>query len=119
MKDEKKIYKYYDGSGNAYIIKYKEKIFIEYIPIKPTFSSSGFYNGGNYVKKEISKAKFNKIMSIINEGLSNKESHIKNRVKMSGMITIQEKNKEKTCILSPNSKILIIIEKQLQDLIKS
>ena len=30
MKDEKKIYKYYDGSGNGYIIKYEEKIIIEY-----------------------------------------------------------------------------------------
>ncbi|MFW9877172.1 MAG: hypothetical protein ACFFG0_29125 [Candidatus Thorarchaeota archaeon] len=51
-----KILRYLDGNGNEYIINEKSKIIIEYIPVKPIFSSSGLYNGGDYVKKEINKS---------------------------------------------------------------
>ncbi|KKM02626.1 hypothetical protein LCGC14_1782560 [marine sediment metagenome] len=113
------IYKYHDGSGNTYLIKDDVKKTIEFIPIKPLYSSSGVYDGGNYTKKEINKLQYNKITSIINKAIKNKESHSKNRVKMSGMITIQEKNEKKTYILSPNSKELHEIEKILQNIIKN
>ncbi len=113
------IYKFHDGSGNTYIIKDDEKKIIEFTPIKPLFSSSGVYNGGNYTKKEINKLQYNEIISIINKAIRNRESHIKNRVKMSGMITIQEKNENKTYILSPNSKELNEIEKILHIIIKN
>ena len=65
-KNQNEIYEYADGSGNKYIIKNDLKIFIEYIPIKPHLSSSGFYDGGDYKKKEITKLDFNKIYSIHN-----------------------------------------------------
>lgn len=113
------IYKYHDGSGNTYIIKDDVKKTIEFIPVKPLFSSSGVYNGGNYAKKEINKLQYAKITSIINKTIRNKESHIKNRVKMSGMIIIQEKDEKKTYILSPNSKELNEIEKILHNIIKN
>jgi len=113
------LYKYHDGSGNTYIIKSEVKKIIEYIPIKPSLSSSGFYDGGNYIKKEISKLQYNKIASILNEAIKNKENHIENRVKTSGMITIQEINDNKIYILAPNSKELYKIEKTLQEIIKN
>ena len=69
-------FKYLDRNGNTYIIKNEGKKFIEYIPMKPTLSSSGEYDGGNYIKKEISDLQYNKILSIINEAIRNKESHI-------------------------------------------
>ena len=46
-------------------------------------------------------------------------THIKNRVKMSGIITIQEGNTVKSCILSPNSEELNEIEIILKDIIKN
>jgi len=113
------IYKYNDGSGNTYIIKSEVKKFIEYIPIKPSLSSSGFYDGGNYIKKEISKLQYNKITSILGEAIRNKEKIIENRVKTSGMITIQQINDKKIYILAPNSKELYKIEKTLQEIIKN
>lgn len=112
-------YEYADGSGNKYIIKNDLKIFIEYIPIKPHLSSSGFYDGGDYKKKEITKLDFNKISSIFKKALGNKENHIESRIKTSGLLTLQEDDKKEICILKPNSKDLLEIEKLLQEIINS
>jgi hypothetical protein len=58
-------------------------------------------------------------MSIFKKAISNEASHIKNRVKMSGAITIQEENAVNSCILSPNSEELNEIEKLFKDIIKN
>ena len=107
---------YGDGNGNQYIIEQES---IEYNPIKPKFSSSGIYDGGDRDKKKITQQQYNKIALIIKEAIANQASHIKNRVKMSGVITIQEGNVVKSCILSPNSDELNEIEKLLKDTIKN
>jgi len=107
---------YGDGNGNQYII---EQDSIEYNPVKPKFSSSGIYDGGEYVKKSISQQQYDKIASIFKEAIANEASHIKNRVKMSGVITIQEGNNVKSCILSPNSEEAKEIEKIVKDIIKN
>jgi len=119
VKIQKEIYEYADGSGNRYIIKNDLKIFIEYIPIKPHLSSSGFYDGGDYKKKEITKNDFNNISTIFEKALRSKENHIENRIKTSGLLTLQLENKKKLCILKPNSKDLHEIEKLLQDIMNS
>lgn len=105
-----------DGNGNQYII---EQDIIEYNPIKPKFSSSGVYDGGDRIKKNITQQQYNKIESIFKGALANKTSHIRNRVKMSGAITMQEGKVVKSCILSPNSDELNEIEKILKDTIKN
>ncbi len=107
---------YGDGNGNQYIIEQES---IEYNPIKPKFSSSGIYNGGEHVKKAITQHQYDKIESIFKEAIANEASHIKNRVKISGAITIQEGNVEISCILNPNSEVLNKIEKILKDTIKN
>jgi len=114
-----KLYTYLDGNGNKYVIKIENKKIIEYIPIKPKFSSSGVYDGGNYIEKEISNLEFDEITFAINEAIRNTQNHIKHRVKMSGMIIIQDKEEEKTYILRPNSKELIKIEEKLHNIIKN
>ena len=78
---------YGDGNGNQYII---EQDSIKYNPVKPKFSSSGIYDGGDHVKKKITQHQYNKIASIFKEAIANEASHIKNRVKMSGVITKSE-----------------------------
>jgi len=107
---------YSDGNGNQYII---EKESIEYNPVKPKFSSSGIYDGGDHLKKVITQQQYNKIVSIFKIAFANKASHIKNRVKMSGVITIQEGTAVKSCILNSNSEELDEIEKILKDIIKN
>ena len=106
---------YGDGNGNQYII---ERDCIEYNPIKPKFSSSGIYDGGDHIKKNITQQQYKKIASIFKEAIANEASHIKNRVKMSGVITMQEGKVVKSCIISPNSEELNEIEKILKDTIK-
>ncbi|MHA1256951.1 MAG: hypothetical protein ACTSPS_15265 [Promethearchaeota archaeon] len=118
-KNQKEIYEYADGSGNTYIIKNALKIFIEYIPIKPQLSSSGFYDGGDYKKKEITKNDFNNISTIFEKALRSKENHIENRIKTSGLLSIQEEDKKKVCILKPNSRDLLEIEQLLKDILNS
>ncbi|MHA1235889.1 MAG: hypothetical protein ACTSQL_12505 [Promethearchaeota archaeon] len=105
---------YGDGNGNQYII---EQDSIEYNPIKPKFSSSGIYDGGDYVKKAITQQQYDKIESLFKEAIANEACHIKNRVKMSGAITMHEGKVVKSCILSPNSEELNEIEKILKDTI--
>lgn len=51
--------------------------------------------------------------------MANKTSHIKNRVKRSGAVTIQEGKAVKSSILSPDSEELNEIEKILHSLIKT
>lgn len=105
-----------DGNGNQYFIEQES---IEYNPIKPKFSSSVVYDGGDHIKKKITQQQYNKIESIFKGALANKTSHIRNRVKMSGAITMQEGKVVKSCILSPNSDELNEIEKILKDTIKN
>ena len=106
---------YGDGNGNQYIV---EQTSIEYNPIKPKFSSSGIYDGGDHVKKKITQQQYDKIASLFKKAIANEASHIKNRVKMSGAITMQEGKLVKSCTLSPNSEELNEIEKILKETIK-
>lgn len=67
---EKLIYIYSDGSGNTYTLD-TENMMIEYDPVKPEFSSSSIYDGGEYIKKKINAQQFKKIISNINNALIN------------------------------------------------
>ena len=112
-------YEYLDGNSNQYLIEKEDKIIIEYIPIKPYQSSSRIYDGGDYIKKEISKLQYNQLKKSFNDTFKNKEIHIKDRVKRSGMIIIQEKSEKKICIINPDSQELQKIENNLKYLIKT
>ena len=103
-------YEYQDGNGNRYIIKSE---LMEYIPVKPSQSSTGFYDGGEYFKTEISKLQYEEIISVFSEAIQNKSCHIKNRVKGSGRIIVNERKGIKIYIISPNSEELDKIEKTL------
>ena len=110
------VYNYIDGNGNKFIIKRNS---IEYIPVKPIFSSSGIYDGGEHAIKEISQVIYDKIELVILNGLKNKESHTKDRVKGSGMIVINNKSEKEISILKPYSDNLTKIEKMLNDTVKN
>ncbi len=109
--------RYLDGSGNEFIIKKTPVITIEYIPVKPLQSSSGIYDGGEYVIKEISELQYNKIISTLREAIENRDIYINDRVKGSGMIILQEEDKENVYILEPGSKEIRNIEENLHNII--
>lgn len=110
-------YSYSDGNGNTYVIRSKTTKTIEYIPIKPQLSSSGLYNGGDHVVKMLNDIQYEQIISALNEAISDKECHIENRVKTSGMITKVENKAQEVVIIEPNSQHLSKIELILQTLI--
>lgn len=114
-----KIYSYADGSGNVYIISDKGEKTLEYKPVKPEFSSSGIYSGGDYVKKKISKSQYNKIILSIYKAVKNKKIHIKERMKTSGLIILGENKSKKTYIIKPHSKEQFKIEKILKEIINN
>ena len=113
-----KIHEYFDGNNNHYILDFEKKLTIEYIPVKPINSSSGIYNGGEYVKKEINKDLYDHIISSLHNLIRKKEIHIKDRIKMSEMIIIEKKGKRKQYILDPYSAEKVNIEKELKKLIE-
>ncbi len=112
-----KVYNYFDGSGNKYVIKDEDGFVLEYIPVKPTQSSSGIYDGGEHVIKELDKIQFNKLTSLLETAIQKTDSHIKNRIMMSGMIMVHEDNERERCIIRPKSEILKRIEDLLHSLI--
>lgn len=91
---------YSDGNANKYEIKKRS---IEYIPVKPEFSSSGIYDGGNAVKKKITKEEFLNIASMAWEIESANGSKITDRVKGSGKFSINSKEKSVAFIIGPES----------------
>jgi len=109
------VYNYIDGNGNKFTIR---KGSIEYFPIKPNFSSSGIYDGGKYIKITITNLQYDDILKEINDGIKNIKSHIKFRVKMSGMIIKSNGSNKKTYILAPFSEYITKIEKKLQEIIE-
>ena len=111
-----KTYRYLDGSGNQYYIQDDMRKTIEYMPVKPLSSSSGIYDGGKYVKTEITIDQFNEIKSILIEATDKKEIHIKDRVKMSGMIIVEEEGNRNAYILDPYSEERFSSETKLREI---
>ena len=106
------VYHYSDGSGNAYSIKPNS---IDYDPVSPKQSSSGFYSGGEPVKnKTITPEQYAMVQSLIKEALSNSSVHMKHRVKMSGWIQFKVAGKMKSCILKPGAEE----QKKIESLLK-
>ncbi len=114
-----KIYKYIDGNGNEFIIENEPNKSIEYNPVKPLYSSSGIYNGGEYKKKKITNHQYQELVTLLKEISKKKEIHMKDRVKLSGLIVIQENRKQFTFILKPHSKEINIIEESLKEIIEN
>ena len=110
---------YADGCGNSVVISGTRRKVIEYIPVKPETSSSGVYDGGNHVKKEIDDVLFTRIQSSITEAINNSTIQIKNRVMGSGMITMGDRGKVISCILQPGSPEQRKIETLLKDIISN
>ena len=69
------------------------------------------------MKKTITQNQFEKLLLVFNKALGNKATHAKNRLKGSGLITIQQGDSVKSCIKSPNSEDMKEIERVLNDLI--
>ncbi|HEY9843568.1 MAG TPA: hypothetical protein V6D23_24065 [Candidatus Obscuribacterales bacterium] len=98
---EKATILYADGSANSYLLTPKPEPQIEYSPVKPEFSSTGTYDGGEPVTRKISREQHQRILEAVRAALENKAVHIKDRIKMSGLVRVKTDEGEVTVILTP------------------
>lgn len=107
---------YADGSANLYKIG---QDWLEYVPVKPEESSTGFYSGGEPKTVKISPDDFQKIKSLFEKAFADKSQHIADRTKMSGVVSQLIDNQSIKIILSPQSALKTEIESLLKTLLKN
>lgn len=102
-------YEYADGSANLYLLTQTQ---LRYVPVKPENSSTGFYSGGDPKTVSITLSQYNELKMLFDAALSNKDIHIKERIKTSGMIS-KLGSDEKQCIIKPACNEMKILEQFL------
>lgn len=110
---------YFDGCNNGFTL-YSENgndIYLEYDPVKPIESSSGEYDGGDYIKEKITRDQYERISALANKIAENKDIHIKNRVMTSGLLIVNIEGVEKRIIIEPSSNEKIEFENELKKLL--
>lgn len=104
---EGKTYSYSDGSGNRYLVSRKS---FEYIPIKPSESSSGTYSGGDPVKNQPGLELFRKFSDLIQAAYADKKEHTTERNKGTASIVMSEEKNSKAFIIKMGSSWIREIE---------
>ena len=81
--------KYTDQNNNHYLIT--QDTFL-YDPITAMESSSGVYDGGDPVNKEIPKATFNEVAALVKAMIDDKNLHSEKRLKGTSIIVVTQGN---------------------------
>ncbi|RLD83048.1 MAG: hypothetical protein DRJ07_07415 [Bacteroidetes bacterium] len=111
----KMILKYSDGNGNSYkIIKGN----ISFQPISREMSSSGLYDGGEPAQNKITKKNFKKVYLAFESIFKNKKIQIPNRIKTSGLLSMQEEGEDKKVSIIKKSEEQKQLELMLKELLK-
>ena len=111
----KMVLMYSDGNGNAYkIIKGN----ISFQPISREISSSGLYDGGEPVHKKITRKDFKKVYLVFESIFKNKKIQIPNRIKTSGLLSMQEEGEDKKVIIIKKSEEQKQLALMLKELLK-
>lgn len=97
------IYSYYDGNGNKYVIDTGSS---KKVPIKPEQSSTGFYSGGEYKKKNISYSERKKIIALLNNFIKDNPNFSERKKGDSKVIKARLKNKMSKIYTKPNEVII-------------
>lgn len=113
--DNSTYYQYADGSANVYILTSDS---LEYVPVKPEESSTGFYSGGEPKKVALTPQQFRTVRAMLETAKTKHEIHLPDRIKTSGMITTIDGSTKNSIILKPGCAELVRIEKELKELLK-
>lgn len=92
------LYQYADGNANVYIISPDT---LEYVPVKPQESSSGFYSGGEPKKVKLTTQEFQNLVTLIEAAMKNTDAHMQERVKGSGAIKTLTGSEKHAIFLKP------------------
>lgn len=76
-------YEYADGSANRYIITLET---LEYVPVKPAESSTGFYSGGEPATVKITKEQFQSLQQQFDNAIKKTEWRTEHRAKGTAVI---------------------------------
>lgn len=104
-------YEYADGNANIYLLSETE---LRFVPVKPAESSTGLYSGGEPRNVTVTKAQFQELKELFDSALDNSASHIKDRMKTSGLISMIGSSSKEQCIIKPGCAEMIEIEKTLK-----
>jgi hypothetical protein len=107
-------YQYSDGNANVYIITPDT---LEYVPVKPNESSTGFYSGGVPKKVMLTANQFQHLVALIEAAMKNTDAHIPERIKGSGAIKTLTGSEKHSIFLKPGSVELGKIEAALKELL--
>ncbi|MEZ4884609.1 MAG: hypothetical protein R3E32_07790 [Chitinophagales bacterium] len=110
--NEKPNYRYVDGSNNTYVITPTS---IDYQPIDKMMSSSGDYDGGEPVTKDIDETQYAAIQAAMQAAIENTAAHIEKREMGSGWISAAGKSYK----IAYRAKEKGAIEKVLREVIKT
>ena len=89
------IHTFSDGNNNTYTITQTATGgILEYDPVTPEKSSSGYYSGGEPITKEITASEYQTIISAIENAAANTNDHSETRTKKSAQITIQRNSND-------------------------
>jgi hypothetical protein len=105
-----KIYTYSDGSANQYRIT---KDSIEYFPVKPAQSSTGTYDGGDPVKKQMAPELFQQFEQLVKDAGADTNEHTSERGKGTAMISVYDGTSSSSFILRMGSARVREIENVL------
>jgi hypothetical protein len=108
-------YQYADGSANVYVLTTDS---LEYIPVKPEESSTGFYSGGDPKRIALTPEAFRNLRAMLETAKKKHEIHIPDRIKTSGMITTLSGAEKTNFILKPGCKEITEIETALKKLLE-
>ncbi len=116
-KDEKikMNYTYVDQNNNRY---YMSQFNIDYRPIKASESSSGVYSGGEEASVTVSEEKYNEIVSIAEEFLTDKDNENNKREMLTSILYSQDQHENKRKVVLRSSKKRTQLENLLKDAIK-
>jgi len=107
-------FRYADGSGNVYRISGPDPYTFRYVPIKPHESSSGTYDGGKEVNKEITQSDFDQVAQLFSEAFGKYADLEMKREMGSGMLSSNVDGESQRLILPMRNEDKQGIEKLLK-----
>lgn len=116
-KDEKlkMNYTYIDQNNNRYYIS---QFNIDYRPIKASESSSGIYSGGDEASVSVSEEKYNEVVTIAEEFLTNKDNENIKREMLTSVLYSKDQHDNKRKVVLRSSEKRTKLENLLKDAIK-
>lgn len=112
----------FDGNNNSYKLfrnNSDENFSIRYVPVKPSQSSSGVFDGGSVKENHLSEEQFKSILKIILELIENIDLHSDRREMGTFLLKFQSSEMNAKAIIIKNPQLEALIAELQQILIST